>query len=175
MTGSTGRWRAGAVAVCFGVMLAGCGARVESPPPLVVPLFEDVTVHFTPADSTRYDTPVATARDNGRVMATYRELSPRADRRKVTLRLAVRPIRQDIRAAWSTAGTAPARCACCGRAWRRSSCALHDRLRGPIEHEVDVTRVAPLLRRSLRLRGLHRHLGDAGLGSGCGAGIRGGR
>lgn len=145
MTGSTGRWRAGAVAACLGMMLAGCGARVESPPPLVVPLFENVTVHFTPADSTRYDTPVATARDNGRVMATYRELSPPRGPAKVTLRLAVRPIRQDIRSVvdrWDRAGSV--------RLLRPGMapvelCRFMTAYGGPIEHEVDITRVAPLL------------------------------
>lgn len=123
----------------------GCGPRVEAPPPSVVPLFEDVTVHFTPADSARYDTPVASARDNGRVMTTYRELNPPRGPAKVTLRLAVRPIRQDIRSVvdrWDRAGSV--RLVKPGMA-PVELCRFMTAYGGPITHEVDITRAAPLL------------------------------
>lgn len=136
---------AGCLALAALVGAAGCGARVEAPPPVVVPLFEDVTVHFTPADSSRYDTPVAAARDNGRVMATYRELLPPRGPAKVTLRLAVRPIRQDIRSVvdrWDRAGSV--RLVKPGMA-PVELCRFMTAYGGPIAHEVDITRVAPLL------------------------------
>ena len=127
-------------------LTGGCGSRVEAPPPQTVPLFENVTIHFTPADSTRYDTPMAGARDNGRVMTTYREISPPRGPARVTLRLAVRPIRQDIRSVvdrWDRAGSV--------RLVRPDMapvelCRFMTAYGGPSEHEVDVTRAAPLLR-----------------------------
>jgi hypothetical protein len=104
-----------------------------------------VTLHFTPDDSTRYDSPFASARDNGRIMATFREFTPRAGSANVTLKLAVEPIRKDIRNMhdrWDRAGwvrlvkpgTAPV-----------ELCRFMTAYGGAIEHEVDVTRVLPLL------------------------------
>lgn len=128
------------------MLIGGCGSRVQAPSATTVPLFEGVTLHFTPADSTRYDTPVAAARDNGRVMASYRELSPPPGPARVTLRLAVRPIRQDIRSVvdrWDRAGSV--RLVKPGMA-PVELCRFMTAYGGPIEHEVDITRAAPLLR-----------------------------
>lgn len=125
--------------------LAGCGERVEAPKPEVVPLFENVTVHFTPADSTKYDTPMASARDNGRVMSTYRELPARRGTPRVMLHLAVRPIRADIRSVvdrWDRAGSV--RLVRPGMA-PVELCRFMTAYGGAITHDVDVTRAAPLL------------------------------
>jgi len=79
------------------MILAGCGDRVLPPDPEVITLFRSVTVHFTPEDSTLFDSPFASARDKGRIMATYLEMPDTPGLGHVTLRLAVRPIRKDIR------------------------------------------------------------------------------
>ncbi len=112
----------------------------------MVALFRDVTVHFTPDDSTAFDSPFAAARDNGRVMTTYRELPATGGPARVVLRLTVRPIRKDIRNMvdrWDRAG------------WVRlvkPGAAPVEMVRfmtaygGAISHEVDITHLAPLLR-----------------------------
>jgi hypothetical protein len=125
--------------------VAGCGERVQPPPAETIALFRDVTVHFTPDDSTAFDSPFAAARDNGRVMTTYRELPATGGPARVVLRLTVRPIRKDIRNMvdrWDRAG------------WVRlvkPGAAPVEMVRfmtaygGAISHEVDVTHLAPLL------------------------------
>lgn len=132
-------------AVLPGLVGAGCGESVAPPPAVTVPLFSGVTIHFTPEDSARYDSPFASARDKGRVMATYREFPPRQGPARVVLNLAVRPIRQDIRSVvdrWDRAG------------WVRlrkpgmtpvELCRFMTAYGGEIRHAVDVTRVLPLL------------------------------
>jgi len=127
------------------LLLAGCGQEVAPPAAEVISLFDDVTVHFTPDDTTRYDSPFASARDNGRIMSTFREFPPRAGSAQVTLKLEVVPIRKDIRNMhdrWDRAG------------WVRlvkpgmapvELCRFMTAYGGAIEHEVDVTRVLPLL------------------------------
>ncbi|MBK8164928.1 MAG: hypothetical protein IPK64_03070 [bacterium] len=134
-----------ALACLLAPALTGCGPRLVPPPPVAVPLFENVTVHFTPADSTRYDSPFASARDNGRVMTTYRELVPPRGPARVTLKLALRPIRQDIRSVvdrWDRAGSV--RLLKPGMA-PVELCRFMTSYGGATTHEVDVTRVAPLL------------------------------
>jgi len=124
---------------------AGCGERIQPGEPVTVPLFSDVTVHFTPNDVGLYDSPFASARDNGRIMATYRELLAAGGRQRITLKLAVRPIRKDIRNMidrWDRAGfvrlvkpdMAPVELTRFMTAYG-----------GAISHEVDITHLAPLL------------------------------
>ncbi len=125
--------------------LVGCRQTVTHTEPEVITLFEDVSVHFTPEDSTRYDSPFASARDNGRVMTTYREFTPRQGPARVMLQLEVEPIRKDMRNMhdrWDRAG------------WVRlikpdmapvELCRFMTAYGGAIEHEVDITRVLPLL------------------------------
>ncbi len=134
-----------AILVCVLLALVGCGDRVLIPEPEVVSLFQDVTVHFTPDDSTLYDSPFASAKDNGRIMATYLEMvGPRGPGR-VWLNFEVRPIRKDIRNVvdhWDRAGwirlvkpgMAPVEMARFMTAYG-----------GAISHEVDITHLAPLL------------------------------
>ena len=128
------------------VLLAGCGERVVPPAPVVTPLFRDVTLHFTPDDSTRHDTPFASARDNGRVMTTYAEIPVATGPRHLTVRLALRPIPKDIRNVhdrWDRAG------------WVRLVPAdgppvelvrFMTSYGGATDHEVDVTHLVSLLR-----------------------------
>ena len=125
--------------------LAACGARVEPPAAETVALYDDVTVHFTPEQPDRHDTPFATARDNGRVMATYHEFPPSAGRPRVSAVLRVRPIVKDARSVvdrWDRAGHV---------SLIKPGMAPVEVLRfmtaygGAIEHEVDVTDLAPLL------------------------------
>lgn len=127
------------------MILAGCGDRVLPPDPEVITLFRSVTVHFTPEDSTLFDSPFASARDKGRIMATYLEMPDTPGLGHVTLRLAVRPIRKDIRNMvdrWDRAG------------WIRlvkPGMAPVELVRfmtaygGAIDHEVDITHLAPLM------------------------------
>jgi hypothetical protein len=129
----------------LGMVLAGCNQPVATPEAETITLFEDVTIHFTPDDSTLYDSPFASARDRGRIMATYREFPRTFGPARVTLRLEVEPIRKDIRNMhdrWDRAG------------WVRlvkpgmepvELCRFMTAYGGAIEHEVDVTRVLPLL------------------------------
>ena len=127
------------------LLLAGCGEQVKVPDPEVISLYRDVTVHFTPDDSTLYDSPFASARDKGRIMATYQEMENPRGPAQVMLRLEVRPIRKDIRNMvdrWDRAGwirlvkpgMAPVEMARFMTAYG-----------GAISHEVDVTHLAPLL------------------------------
>ena len=126
-------------------VLAGCGERVVPSSPEVVSLFHDATVHFTPDDSTLYDSPFASARDKGRVMVTYQEMDTGRGPGRVLLKFSVQPIRKDIRNMvdhWDRAG------------WIRlvkPGMAPVEMTRfmtaygGAISHEVDVTHLAPLL------------------------------
>ena len=96
-------------------------------------------------DSTRHDTPFATARDNGRVMTTYAELPPRTGPGRLLVRLALRPIPKDMRNVhdrWDRAG------------WVRlvpddgppvEMVRFMTSYGGATTHEVDVTHLAPLL------------------------------
>jgi len=127
-------------------LLTGCGQRIESSAPEVTHIFSDVTLHFTPDDSTRHDTPFATARDNGRMMTTYAELPARTGSGRLLVRLALRPIPKDMRNVhdrWDRAG------------WVRLVPAEGPPVElvrfmtsygGATTHEVDVTHLAPLLR-----------------------------
>jgi hypothetical protein len=134
-----------AILVCVLLALTGCGERVLPPDSEVFTLFEDVTVHFTPDDSTLYDSPFASARDNGRVMTTYREMASYPAGGRVMLNLEVEPIRKDVRNMvdrWDRAGwvrlvkpgMAPVELARFMTAYG-----------GAISHQVDVTHLAPLL------------------------------
>ncbi|MBU1676478.1 hypothetical protein KKA85_11940, partial [bacterium] len=93
----------------------------------------------------RYDSPFASARDNGRVMCTYHEFPATAGRPGVKAILRVRPIRQDERSVvdrWDRAGHV---------ALIKPGMAPIEMVKfmtaygGAIEHEVDVTHLAPLL------------------------------
>jgi hypothetical protein len=134
-----------AVLAFFLLALTGCGDEILPPEPEVVSLFSDVTIHFTPDDSTLYDSPFASARDKGRIMATYQEMATGRGPGSVKLRLQVRPIRKDIRNMvdrWDRAG------------WIRllkPGMAPVELVRfmtaygGATDHEVDITHLAPLL------------------------------
>jgi len=127
-----------------GLALPGCRSEIEAPEPEAVPLFTGVTVHFTPEDSARFDSPFASARDNGRIMATYREMPEAGGPAAWSLNFKVSPIRKDIRNVhdrWDRAGSirlvkpgmAPVELARFMTAYG-----------GVIEHEADVSRYAPL-------------------------------
>lgn len=127
------------------MLVWGCSGEVPEPPARRIPLFDDVTIHFTPDDSTRYDSPFASARDNGRVMATYHEFTPGTPAGRATLELTLRPIRKAIREVhdrWDRAG------------WVRlvpAEGAPVEMMRfmtsygGETHHSVDVSRILPLL------------------------------
>jgi hypothetical protein len=134
-----------AILVCILLFLVGCGERVQPPEPEVVSLFSDVTVHFTPNDSTLYDSPFASARDKGRIMVTYREMAASRGPGRVLLQLEVRPIRKDIRNMvdrWDRAG--------CIRLLKPDMAPVElvrfmTAYGGATRHEVDITHLAPLL------------------------------
>ncbi|MBE0567756.1 MAG: hypothetical protein IH621_17515 [Krumholzibacteria bacterium] len=123
----------------------GCAERIAPPAAVTIPVFEDVTVHFTPDEPGRYDTADVRARDNGRVMAVVRELPGRIGPRRLTLQLSLRPIpagERDMVDRWDRAGsvrlvqpgTAPV-----------ELCRFMTAYGGATDHEVDVTHLAPLL------------------------------
>ncbi len=130
--------------ICLG--LVACGQPVPEKQALEIDLFRDVTVHFTPDDSTRYDSPFASARDNGRVMTTYREFTPDTPRGRATLELQLHPIRKAIREVhdrWDRAG------------WIRLVPAEGEPVElmrfmtsygGETTHRADVSRIVPLLK-----------------------------
>ena len=129
----------------FLLLTAGCAERIAPPAAFTVPLFEDVTVHFTPDEPGRYDGTGGQARDNGRVMAAVRELPGRIGPRRLTLRLSLRPIPADERNMvdrWDRAGSL--------RLVRPEGapvelCRFMTSYGGPTDHELDVTHLAPLL------------------------------
>jgi len=123
----------------------GCGEEVAPPASRTISLYDDVTVHFTPEDPELYDSPFASARDNGRIMATYREMPENIGPAKITAVLRVHPIRKDIRNVidrWDRAGHV---------SLIKPGMAPIEILKfmtaygGDIDHEVDVTHLAPLL------------------------------
>ncbi len=133
------------ILVALLLLLTGCGSRVDPPAPTVITLYEDVTVHFTPEEPDRHDSPFATAHDNGRVMRTYREFPPTVGRPRITAVLRVRPIVKDMRNVidrWDRAGHVTL---------IKPGMAPIEMIKfmtaygGAIEHEVDVTHLAPLL------------------------------
>lgn len=125
--------------------LGGCAEKIKPQPVERIPLYQGVTVHFTPEDSTRYDSPFASARDNGRVMTTYREFASPAAFGQASLELSLTPIRKGIREVhdrWDRAG------------WVRlvsPGAAPVELVRfmtsygGSTQHRVDITRALPLL------------------------------
>ncbi|UCG51781.1 MAG: hypothetical protein JSW58_16675 [Candidatus Latescibacterota bacterium] len=60
-------------------------------------VFYENTIHFTPDDSSRYDTPPVVAQDKGRVITRTIDLSSPAHPVRVIAHLAVRPIPKDER------------------------------------------------------------------------------
>ena len=132
--------------LCVPCLLAGgCAERIGPPPEAEIPLFTDVTVHFTPDDPGRYDTGTVHARDNGRVMAAVRELPGRIGPRRLTLELALRPVpkgERDVVDRWDRAGSV--------RLVRPDGppvelCRFMTSYGGATSHAVDVTHLAPLL------------------------------
>ena len=124
---------------------AGCAERVAPPAAVTIPLFDDVTVHFTPDQPDRFDTDRAHARDNGRVMVSTAELPGRIGPRRLTLRLSLRPIPLDERNMvdrWDRAGSL--RLVPAGGA-PVELCRFMTAYGGATDHELDVTHLAPLL------------------------------
>ena len=133
-----------AVLLSSTLFLVACGEQITPVDQETVSLFNDVTVHFTPGDSTLYDSPLASAKDNGRIMSTYREMAVRPGFR-ITMRLTVSPICNVIRNMvdrWDRAGhialIKPGQ-------HKVEMVRFMTAYGGTISHEVDVTHLAPLL------------------------------
>ena len=130
------------------VLVLGCVSCAKVEPavePTVIEVFHDKVIHFTPDDSTRYDTAMVSARDNGRVIQQTLELQRPSHPVAVTARVALRPIRKDIRNVhdrWDRAGNVRL---------RREGMADIEIVKfvtsygGVTEHAVDVSHLAPLL------------------------------
>jgi hypothetical protein len=135
-----------AVLSLLGLLCAACAESVqESPPVSRLEIFRDNVIHFTPDDTSKYDTAMVTAVDRGRVLTTYRELSRPAYPVRITARVALRPIRKDIRNVhdrWDRAGNV-----------RLAKPGMPDveivkfitSYGGATEHAADVSHLAPLL------------------------------
>ncbi len=137
--------------------LGGCGERIEAPTGETLTVFHDNVLHFTPEDTTRHDTAMVSARDKGRVLRTYLELPPRPRPVRITAHLVVRPIVKNITEVvdrWDRAGhirLLPPAPPPGGHSESVEPGAPVEIVKfmtaygGRIEHEVDVSHLAPLL------------------------------
>jgi hypothetical protein len=126
-------------------LCSACAERIAPPAGFTIALFDSTMVHFTPDSATMYDTALVTARDNGRVMTTRRELPGSIGPRRLTLHLQLRPVPtgdREVADRWDRAGSlrlVPAE----GPAVEL--CRFMTSYGGATDHELDVTHLAPLL------------------------------
>ncbi len=76
--------------------------------PLVFKIFKDDVVHFTPDDSTKFDSATAWATDKGRVINSYLEIPEFEKAVKITAFLSIKPIPKDYATVydhWDRAGS----------------------------------------------------------------------
>ena len=131
-------------------LLGAVAIAVAEPPeghdPHTVHVFYQDHIHFTPDDPSRYDTPLVTASENGREIARVLGLGAPDGPQKITARVTIHPIPNDVAAVhdkWDRAGNVQ----------------LVPEQGPPVEiikfvtsyggrtdHEVDVSHLAPLLR-----------------------------
>mgnify|MGYP002725531181 CR=1 FL=1 len=138
-------------------MLIGCGS--DSPKAKLelaskqFEIFKDNTIHFTPSDSSKYETATTWALDNGRVVLSTVEI-PRFDQPvRILARLATKPIPKDIQFVydpWDRAGTV--------RLVNKDRADVEilkfiTAYGGYTEHSIDVSYLAPFLRDGCTIAG----------------------
>jgi hypothetical protein len=126
-------------------LCASCTKLESTTEPHTIQIFRDNVIHFTPDDSSKYDTAMVSARDNGRQITTTLEMQRPSYPVTITARVDLRPIRKDIRNVhdhWDRAGNV-----------RLSRAGMADleivkfvtSYGGVTDHTVDVSHLAPLL------------------------------
>lgn len=129
------------LSVCFGATVGGA-ADLD---PVTVHVFYESAIHFTPDDSSRYDTEAVTASDNGREISRTLEVVRPSGPVRITAHVQVLPIPKDevvVHDKWDRAGNV-----------RLSRPGMPDielvkfvtAYGGKTTHEVDVSPLAPLL------------------------------
>lgn len=113
--------------------------------PRTVHVFYQDPIHFTPDEPSRYDTPTVTASENGREISRALDLSTTAGLNKITARVTIHPIPNDVATVYDK--------------WDRAGNVQLVPENGPpveiikfvtayggrTDHEVDVSHLAPLL------------------------------
>jgi hypothetical protein len=121
--------------------------------PDTIHVFHDTDIHFTPDDSTAFDTETVTARDNGRQALRTIELPAPMENEHLIARVRVRPIPKElieVHDKWDRAGYV---------ALRRDGMPDVEIVKfitsygGTDDHEVDVTHLRPLLTGSCTIVG----------------------
>jgi len=138
-------------------MLVGAAAAAAGPPagidPVTIHVFHDDVIHFTPDDPGRYETPTVRAEDNGREIVRTVRADPPPGPFRILARVATHPIPKDVQSVhdkWDRAGDV--RLAVAG-APDVEVVKFVTAYGGATEHEVDVTRLAPLLKGECTFRG----------------------
>ena len=141
-----------ALLVMAAVVVAGAHADVRTSP-ATFHVFHDADIHFTPDDSSKFDTEHVTARDNGRQALRTIELPPPMDAEHLFARVRVRPIPKELTEVhdkWDRAGYV---------ALRRDGMPDVEIVKfitsygGTDDHEVDVSHLRPLLTGSCTIVG----------------------
>jgi hypothetical protein len=133
-------------------VLVALALSLTAAAPATVPVFQDVTLHFAPDSAAKFVQPGMVAEDNGRVVRTACALPELAGPHRITARVTVKPIPKSDREVfdrWDRAGNI--RLTVNGRP-DVEVVRFITAYGGRTDHEVDVTRLAPLLRGRCELR-----------------------
>lgn len=123
----------------------GSTARAENDEPKTVHVFYDNVIHYTPEDSSKYDTPLVRGASGGRVLCRTLDLVPPSSPSRIIAHVATRPIPLDAESVhdrWDRAGSVRL---------RRPGMADIEIVKfvtaygGETVHDVDVSSLAPLL------------------------------
>ncbi len=129
---------------------AGEASRFE---PRTVHVFYENIIHFAPDDSSLYDTPLVTARDNGRVIIRTLDIGEPVRPARVIAHLTVRPIPKDERTMhdrWDRAGNVRL----CVRGLSDIEVVKFiTAYGGETQYDVDITHLASLLEGSCTFKG----------------------
>ena len=128
-----------------GACTAAAHAQSGTPEPKTVHVFYDNVIHYTPADSSKYDTPLVRGASGGRVLTRRLDIAPPGHPVRIIAQVATRPIPVDaetVQDKWDRAGNVRL---------RRPGMADIEIVKfvtaygGETAHEVDVSALAPLL------------------------------
>ncbi len=138
-------------AMCFlGVLATAAGATAGDLDPRTIHVFYQNSIHFTPDEPARYDTPAVTASENGREISRVVDFGgtngDRARPQKITARVTIHPVPNDVAAVydkWDRAGNVQLVPASGPPVELIKFVTAYG---GRTDHEVDVSHLAPLLR-----------------------------